>query len=194
MNVATSGVFRMARAPLAAGALVVLLACGTLAQSPDPRLQVAPMAEPQPEAPPPPVEPPRPSSRPGLFSAMGRWIDESLATVSSGWSSARDAVGGIGGQAGDVARGAAGAAREAATKVIPPTSLVSGRTLCLRTANGGPDCQAATDTLCRSKGFTTGSSLHIQAEQKCPVWGWIAGEKPVGQCGTETYVTSAMCR
>ena len=39
-----------------------------------------------------------------------------------------------------------------------------------------PDCEAASEVLCRTKGFTTGSSLHIQSEQKCPVWGWINGE------------------
>jgi hypothetical protein len=48
--------------------------------------------------------------------------------------------------------------------------------------------------LCRTKGYAAGSSVHIQSEQKCPVWGWINGEKPVGRCNTETYVTRAMCR
>jgi hypothetical protein len=71
---------------------------------------------------------------------------------------------------------------------------VTGRSRCRPSANGGPDCVAATDLLCRSKGYAGGTSLHIQSEQKCPVWGWISGAKPVGKCGSETYVTSAMCR
>jgi hypothetical protein len=151
---------------------------------------MTPTTEPQPS----PVEPERRARAPGLFSEIGRWLDDSLATVSAGWSSARDTVGGLGSQAGDVARGAAGIARDAATAVIPPTAMVSGRAHCVRAANGGPDCQAAADALCRAKGFKSGSSLQIQAEQKCPVWGWISGEKPIGKCGTETYVTGAMCR
>jgi hypothetical protein len=177
----------------AAGAIVILFACAAAAQSQDPQLGAVPATEPQIQQLPQTEPPPR--SRPtGLFGAIGRWVDDSIATVATGWSSARDAVGGFGGQATEAARGAAGAARDAATAVMPPTALVSGRVHCVRAANGGPDCQAATEALCRQKGYTSGSSLHIQSEQKCPVWGWIAGEKPVGQCGTETYVTSAMCR
>ena len=200
MAVATSRIaFIKAPASIMAGVVVLLLNHAAVAQSVEPRFQVAPATEPQapvtsPQAEPPQAEPPRAVSRPGVFGTVGRWLDESLAGVSSGWHSARDAVGGIGTQAGDVARGAAGIARDAATMVIPPTSLVSGRSLCVRAANGGPDCQAATDALCRTKGFTTGSSLHIQSARKCPVWGWINGDKPMGKCGTETYVTSAMCR
>jgi hypothetical protein len=184
----------------AIGAAVLSFACSAVAQSTPPaQLGVAPAAqpeivpsEPQVPAPPPDVQPASPSSPPGLFGAIGRWVDTSIGSVTSGLSSARDAVGGLGDQAGEAAKGAA----DAASKVvrIPPTSLVTGRQHCLRTPTGGPDCLAATEALCRSKGYSGGTSLHIQSEQKCPVWGWIAGEKPVGKCGTETYVTSAMCR
>jgi hypothetical protein len=192
MIVASSRAHRVMRR-LAPGAAVILFACAAAAQSQSPQLGAVPATEPQMQELPQTEPPPR--SRPtGLFGAIGRWVDDSIATVATGWGSARDAVGGFGGQATEAARGAAGMARDAATAVIPPTALVSGRVHCVRTASGGPDCQAATDALCRQKGYSSGNSLHIQSEQKCPVWGWIAGEKPVGQCGTETYVTSAMCR
>jgi hypothetical protein len=175
-------------APAAAGALTVLVACAALAQSTPQQLGIAPAAEPQaaqPETAAPQGEPRRNS--PGLFAAIGRFVDESISTVSSG-------IGSIGAPAGDAVRGAAGAAKDAATLMIPPTAIVSGRIHCLRTQNGGPDCQAAANRMCQRKGYTTGNSLRVQAEQKCPVWGWIAGEKPMGRCTTETYLTSATCR
>jgi len=195
----------------AAGALVLLLGCAALAQSEPPlQLGVAPAGDspaqtaPAPTAPAPtPLAPPAPGEAPaersnpsGLLGAIGRFFDDSMDNMASGWNSARDAVGDLGGQATEAAKGAADAARDAAATVarLPGTSFVSGRQLCVRTGNGGPDCDAATEALCRSKGFTTGTSMHIQSEQKCPVWGWINGKQPIGRCGTATYVTSAMCR
>jgi hypothetical protein len=181
---------------LVPGAVAVFLACAAAAQQNAPQLGVAPDTEPQQQAAP-PAEPARPQpSGPGLFGTIGRWLDDSIGGVAAGWSTARDTVGNIGSQATDAARGAATAARDAAAPVarIPAGSFVSGRQHCLRTASGGPDCFAATERLCRAKGYTSGTSLHIQSEQKCPVWGWISGEKTAGQCNTETFVTSAMCR
>jgi hypothetical protein len=171
-------------AAAAAGVLTVFVACTAFAQSTPQQLGVAPAAEPQPA--PPQAEPER-RNAPGLFAAIGRFVDESISTVSSG-------IGSIGAPAGDAVRGAAVAAKDAATLMIPPTAIVSGRIHCLRTQNGGPDCQAAANLMCQRKGYTTGSSLRVQAEQKCPVWGWIAGDKPMGKCTTETYLTSATCR
>jgi hypothetical protein len=181
-------------AALAHWAIGALLFAGTAFAQTDanPQPDVAPLApatEPAPES-------QRRPSAPGLFGAIGRWVDESIGQVTSGWNTARDSVGGLGDRASEAAKGAADAARDAAATVvrIPVTSIVTGREHCARTGSGGPDCVAATDSLCRSKGYSTGTSLHIQSEKKCPVWGWIAGDKPIGKCGTETYVTSAMCR
>jgi len=182
----------------AIGALALSCAAAAFAQStPAPQLDIAPTAQPEalPAEPPlltPDVQPSAPATPPGLFGAIGHWMDTSIDTVTSRLNSARDAVGGLGDQASEAAKGAA----DAASKVvaIPKASIVTGRQHCIRTRSGGPDCEAATDALCRSKGYKAGTSLHIQSEQSCPVWGWIAGDKPVGKCGTETYVTSAMCR
>jgi hypothetical protein len=189
-----------ARAQLA-GAVIMLAAFAAQAQTgAPPSLGVAPGTPAHDSAPAvEPAPPPgAPAPKPGLFGALGRWMDDSLGSVTSGWSNARDAVGGIGDRAGDAAKGAAGAARDAAAAaagaITPGAALVTGRQLCIRSANGGPDCETATTMLCRTKGYATGSSVHIQSEQKCPVWGWINGEKPVGRCNTETYVTRAMCR
>jgi hypothetical protein len=181
-----------------AGALVLLVASAAHAQMAPSQLGVAPAGAPQQISPSAePAASAAPAHRPGLFGTIGRWMDDSISNVTSGWSSAREAVGGLGTRAGDAAKGAAGAARDAAAAAagaIAPGSLVSGRQHCIRAANGGPDCETATEMLCRSKGYAGGSSLHVQSEQKCPVWGWINGEKPIGKCSTETYVTRAMCR
>jgi hypothetical protein len=133
----------------------------------------------------------------GVLSTLGRWLDNSVSGVRSGLSSARNAVGEIGSQAGDAAAGAAGTARDAATSVIriPVTSVVSGRERCPRAANGGPDCQPAIEALCRGKGFASGRSLDVQAAQKCPAAVWLSGRQPAeGECTMETYVTRAVCQ
>ncbi len=162
MTVTTSGthIIGGVLAHLAAGAVAILFACAAAAQG-APQLGVAPATESQPL--PPQAEPQPRAKPPGLFGTIGRWVDDSIAGMSSGWRNARTAVGDLGDQATGAAKDAAGAARDAAA-------------------------------LCKAKGYTTGTSLHIQSEQKCPVWGWIAGEKPIGRCAAETYVTSAMCR
>jgi hypothetical protein len=132
---------------------------------------------------------------PGLFAAIGRWMDDSVGNMTSSWKNTRSVIDGIGDRASDAAKSAAGAAKEAVSAIpIPSTSIVIGRQHCRSSTTGGPDCVAAAEALCRAKGHAGGTSLHIQSEQKCPVWGWISGQKPVGKCGAETYVTSAMCR
>ena len=145
----------------------------------------------------PPMRPRHSRTTPGLFGAIGRWLDNSVGGVAAGWSSARDTVGNIGSQATDAAKGAAGVARDAAATVariparragVRPPALRAHRQRRTGLPARRPRCCAA------SKGYTSGTSLHIQSEQKCPVWGWISGEKTVGKCNTETYVTSAMCR
>jgi hypothetical protein len=178
------------------GAVAVVFACAAAAQNaPAPQPGAAPAGTQYQQEVATDAAPPQPH-RPGLFGTLGRWLDDSVGGVAAGWSNARDTVGNIGSQATDAAKGAAGVARDAAATVarIPAGSLVSGRQHCVRTGSGGPDCFAATEALCRQKGYTSGTSIHIQSEQKCPVWGWISGEKTVGKCNTETYVTSAMCR
>jgi hypothetical protein len=186
-------VLRKVLARVAPGAVAVVFACAAAAQTqPAPQLGAAPGGEPQQQAVAPPDAAPQQAHRPGLFGVIGRWLDDSIGGVAAGLGSARETVGNIGTQATDAAKGAASVASTVAR--IPAGSLVSGRAHCVRTGGGGPDCAAAAETLCRAKGYNSGTSLQIQSAQKCPVWGWVSGEKTVGKCSTETYVTSAMCR
>jgi hypothetical protein len=76
-----------------------------------------------------------------------------------------------------------------------PSSMVTGRARCIAAANGAPDCLAATEALCKSKGFTAGNSLDIQSAQRCKAHVWLSGRaaEPT-DCTTESFVTRAVCR
>lgn len=138
-----------------------------------------------------------PPSDPGLFGTIGRFVDDTLAGVTSGFGTARGHMDEAATRATDTAKDAAKGAADAAEKVarIPLTSVVAGRQRCVPAPNGAPDCQVATDALCRGRGFTTGRSVDVQSAQKCPPAVWISGRQPTeGECTTETYVTRAMCQ
>lgn len=130
------------------------------------------------------------SPEPGVFGTFGRWVDETLAGVTS---TARGSLDDAAGHAGDTAKDAA----EAGAKIarIPFTSVVGGRQRCIAGSNSAPDCQAATDALCRERGFATGHSVDIQSAEKCPAEIWLSGRQArPGECTTETYVTRAVCQ
>jgi hypothetical protein len=133
------------------------------------------------------------SAEPDMFAAIGRWVDDTLVGVTSGFNNARGTLDDIGDRATDTAKGAA----ETAAKVarIPLAPMVSGRQRCVPAANGAPDCVAATEVLCRTKGFSGGRSVDVQSAQKCPAEVWISGRQPApGECTLETYVTRAVCQ
>lgn len=139
------------------------------------------------------VAPPRPPPEPGLFGAIGRWVDDTLSDVNSGFGNARGTLDEAAGRATDTAKGAADAAANVAR--IPLTSVVSGRKRCLAASNQAPDCQVATDALCRDKGFKTGRSVDVQSAQKCPAEVWLSGRSPsAAECTMETYVVRAVCQ
>src|SRR5258708_4541262 len=66
-----------------------------------------------------------PSPEPGMFGTFGRWVDETLAGVTSGLGNARGSLDDVAGRAGDTAKDAA----ETGAKIarIPFTSVVGGR-------------------------------------------------------------------
>ena len=45
--------------------------------------------------------------------------------------------------------------------------MVTGRVICPVSANGAPDCKAASDTLCQAKGFKEGKSLTSDSAETC---------------------------
>jgi hypothetical protein len=152
----------------------------------------------QPPAPQPPAsEPPDADYQPGFIDAFGRFIGESAAKLNSQIKSTNETLGGIGSQTSEAAKGAVGSAKDAAGTImgLPNARIVTGRERCAAAPNGAPDCRAAADAACRSKGFASGRSLDTQSAQKCPARVWLSGRMPVeGDCSLETFVTRAVCQ
>jgi hypothetical protein len=124
---------------------------------------------------------PAQQDRGGLVDEIGRLFDRlpklksPSETIDDLNTSARDAAG--------------------ALSNLTRPSLVSGRTKCPISANGAPDCKAASDRLCQAKGFKEGKSLASDSAETCSARVLIPGRprKP-GDCRTDTYVTSALCQ
>ena len=74
-------------------------------------------------------------------------------------------------------------------------TVVKGRVVCPLAANGAPDCKAASDKLCQSKGYKEGKSLDTDAAQTCSPKAMIPGRQPQeSDCRTDNYVTQAVCQ
>jgi hypothetical protein len=128
----------------------------------------APMAE---QAPPP--SPPPAPENPGLFNEIGKLFKNSTSLLPS-----LPAMPSLG--------------TDSLTKL---NTVVKGRVACPIAANGAPDCKAASDKLCQSKGFKDGKSLDTDAAQSCSPKAMIPGRAPEpGDCKTENYVTQALCQ
>lgn len=145
--------------------------------------------------PPGPAAPPASSApdsafRPGLIDAIGNLIDRSKGDVSDRLNDAQQSINRLNNAAGDVTRDAA----ESLTS-LPGTRMVTGRVVCAPAANGAPDCKAAADALCKSKGLGAGRSVDSETAENCPVQVLLSGKPPKpGECRMDTYVTRAVCQ
>ena len=130
---------------------------------------------PQPPAAPPPAEA-QPSSRPGLLDKLGDWLRDSADGMSTGLK--------------DINKGTLDTLTN-----IPVAGLASGRALCPRSANGAPDCYAATEKLCKDKGYNTGRSLDTESAETCNPRIYLPGyQRKAGDCRIDTFVTRAACQ
>ncbi len=132
-----------------------------------------------------------------ILQSIGRWFERSWAKLNSGYSDVKANVENLGREAGVAVKSTANVAKDAAGAVvrIPGTRVVSARELCVRAANGAPDCVAAANAVCRGKGFGSGTSLATESAQKCPARVWLSGRLPAeGECATETFITRALCQ
>ena len=125
------------------------------------------------------------------FSAIGRFIDQSISNVGAGVKGAGESIGSATSAAGDLAKGVGDAA---GTVVRMPTNVVSGMERCQMTASGTADCTAAGAALCRQKGFSDGKSVDITSAQKCPVQVLLQGRSGGPECKTESFVARAVCQ
>ena len=168
---------------IAAAALLTITVATELAW-PQATTQQAPSAQDTPAQPAPqqsePGPPPDPALKenPGLINEIGKLLEKPaslLPTLKSPRETIDDA-------AGVLSR-------------LTTSPGVKGRAACPVAANGAPDCKAAADKLCQSKGFKEGKSLDVDTARNCSAKALLSGRKPEeSECRTETYVTRAVCQ
>jgi hypothetical protein len=129
------------------------------------------------------AQPPSNASRPGLIDALGGWLKDSADGVASGLKGTQKQIDNL--NKGTV---------DALTR-IPVTGFATGRTVCPMTANGAPDCYAASTKLCQDKGYASGKSLATEAAETCNPRIYLPGYKRKdGDCRIDTFVTRAACQ
>ena len=121
---------------------------------------------------------------------MGKLFDKSLSVLPS-LKSTGETLDDLNTRAKDAVKGAG----DALSRAAKPGSMVSGRVICPGAANGTPDCKAAADWLCKTKGFKEGNSLNTDSSEKCSAKVMIPGrQRQASDCHTDNYVTSALCQ
>jgi hypothetical protein len=143
------------------------------AEPPPAQLQAAPQAEPKAPL----------VGGGGLLERLGELIRDSAEGVSSGLKGTQQRI-------DDINKGTIDTLSR-----IPVAGFATGRSLCPRAANGAPDCYAATDKLCKDKGYTAGRSLDTESAETCNPRIYLPGyQRKEGDCRTETFVTRAACQ
>ena len=140
---------------------------------------------------------PQPPPATNPFGVVGRWVDDTLTFLGSGFQGAKGGLENLNHEAGVAAKTTASAAKDAADAVvrIPTARVVSGHANCTIAANGAPDCGAAASSLCKGKGFASGTSIDITSAEECPVQVMLGrrAAQP-GECKTVNFVTRAFCQ
>jgi hypothetical protein len=132
-----------------------------------------------------------------LFGAIGRWIDESIASINSNFKDAGAKIDTFNREAGVAAKSTIDAAKDVAGAVVrlPNARVISGHQNCPVAPNGAPNCIAAANTLCKSKGFSTGKSVDMTTAEECPAQVLFGQRQALpGECKTITFVTRALCQ
>jgi hypothetical protein len=143
-------------------------------------------AAPQPGEPAPPAAA-RPEN-PGLFNEIGKLFDNRSSVFPSlpALKSPQETIDDFNARAKDAADGL--------SRLTTPL-IVRGRMVCPVSANGAPDCKAASDKLCQTKGFKEGKSLDTDQAQSCSAAALLSGgNREPGNCRTNNYVTRALCQ
>jgi len=180
MSSHTSNIFVNVRghAVLMTAALLIALSATTAAW---PQQAPPPAAETPPSAPEAPVR-----ASPGFVEELGKLLKDSASGLSSTLPSPRQTLDGLNSSVKD--------ASDSLKRIAPLSSqsMVSGRAICPAAANGGADCKAASDQLCKEKGYKEGNSIDIESSQKCSAKAYFSGQG--GACRMENFVTRAVCQ
>ena len=149
----------------------------------------SPAQQPAPAQPgPQPAEPPSAprDESPGLINEIGKLFEKSKSLLPP-LKSPSETIEDLNARTKD--------AGESLSNMAKPSTMVSGRTACLVSANGAPDCKAGADRLCQSNGYKDGKSLDTDAAEKCSPKVYMPGYKrQPGDCKTENFVTRALCQ
>jgi hypothetical protein len=77
---------------------------------------------------------------------------------------------------------------------IPAARVVAGHERCALAPNGAPDCVAAANAMCKTKGFDAGKSVDMTTAEICPAQVYLSGRNSGEGCHTETFVSRAFCQ
>ena len=142
-----------------------------------------------------------PVKKPGLFEAIGRWLDEGATKIRNHLRSAKERSDKLSDQAAAERKKidksieeAAKAAAESIPKIPPVAHPIDGHERCALAPNGAPDCLAAAERLCRQNGFASGKSLEFTSAEECPAHVVLAGRRSGAECTTVTFITRALCQ
>ena len=141
--------------------------------------------------------PPAEQHAPGFLESAGKWLDRQVDDAKAMFGNVGKGVQNFGREAGIAARSTADTAKDAADSVankLSPASVVNGHEVCKTAPNGAPDCVAAANAICKSKGFKTGKSVDMTTAETCPAKVYLAGRSNGPECKTETFVSSALCQ
>jgi hypothetical protein len=198
-------------AALAAGGLLLLAQPALSQNAPTP---LAPASPPDAAFVPQPAPPPQPVEKPGLFEAIGRWMDRGNDTFRTRLRGAKRQIDTIGSDAAensrdigkgavevgqgavDVTKGAVEATRGAVDAMVklPVSRVMRGHEQCAVAANGAPDCLVAAAALCRKHGYASGKSMDFTSAEECPPRVLLSGRQSDNECRTVTFISSAMCQ
>jgi hypothetical protein len=143
------------------------------------------------------------AGHPGVFEAVGRWLDQGARNFQDHWRGAKGRVDDLNAAAAantkdmsdraeEMRKGAAEAV-EAVAK-LPTTRVMSGRERCALAPNGAPDCVAAAEALCRKYGFSSGKSVDFTSAEECSPRAVLSGRVTEADCTTVTFISRAMCQ
>ncbi|MES1155610.1 MAG: hypothetical protein ABUL48_04190, partial [Pseudorhodoplanes sp.] len=145
--------------------------------------QQPPQAQPQPSAGAQPAPPQAPPKKEGFFDAVGKWWDQSAADFDANLKKMKTQIEEANDRNAktlrDVTQGAAAVTKDAtdALAKLPSTRIIEGRERCVIAPNGSPDCVAAAETLCKAKGFKSGSSANIESARKCSARAFLSRDE-----------------
>lgn len=137
-----------------------------------------------------------PAEQPGFFGGIIQWFDRQASGLGSNLKGAGSQVENFSNEASAAAKTTVDGAKDAAGAVvkIPAARVVAGHERCALAPNGAPDCVAAANAICKTKGFDAGKSVDMTTAEICSAQVYLSGRNSGPGCHTETFVSRALCQ